>query len=203
MVRDPRGSVASLAKRMADDRPDTELKVEPRDVVASAIYWRNLAQQELRFARRYPERTIFFRFEDLVTRPSRSCRGSMISSGCRRCRKMVLRGKLDSLVYSASLDAEKGCGLSTKPIERWRAKLSEDAVDLRGGNLRAHRAPLRLRVEGAGAAARAFGPGRAEPAARARRQSPPPSLPISRLREAQLGAAPPVTFAPLRLVAAA
>src|SRR5690606_31161407 len=69
VVRDPRGSVASLAKRMADDRPDAVLRVEPRDVVASAIYWRNLAQQELRFARRHPERTIFFRFEDMVTRP--------------------------------------------------------------------------------------------------------------------------------------
>ncbi len=202
MVRDPRGSVASLAKRMADDRPDTDFAVTPRDVVASAIYWRNLAQQELRFARRYPERTIFFRFEDLVTRPFEIVPRLYDFLGLPAMPEDVLRGKLDSLVYSASLDAEKSSGLSTKPVERWRAKLSEDAVacvaEICAPTARRFGYELKepARRRGLMGLAGQAGGSRAQATVAAK-------LGYLALREAQLGAVPPVTFAPLRLVAAA
>ena len=202
VVRDPRGSVASLAKRMADDRPDTDFAVTPRDVIASAIYWRNLAQRELRFARRYPERTIFFRFEDLVTRPFEIVPRLYDFLGLPAMPEDVLRGKLDSLVYSASLDAEKSSGLSTKPVERWRSKLSEDAVDcvaeICAPTARRFGYELKepARRRGLMGLAGQAGGGRAQAAVAAK-------LAYLALREAQLGAAPAVTFAPLRLVAAA
>jgi Sulfotransferase family len=202
VVRDPRGSVASLAKRMADDRPDTEFKVAPRDVIASTIYWRNLAQQELRFARNYPERTIFFRFEDLVIRPFEIVPLLYDFLGLPAVAEHVLRSKLDSLVYSASLDAEKCSGLSTKPVERWRSKLSEEVVDcvaeLCAPTARRFGYELKdpARRRGLMGLARQAGGARAQVTVAAK-------LAYLTLCEAQLGAAPSVSFPPMRLVAAA
>ncbi len=131
VVRDPRAAVASLSKRIADARPDTELRVEARDVIASAIYWRNLAQKELRFARRYPSQTVFFRYEDLVTSPFKIVPRLYDFLGLPPMSEEKLRSKLAGVLYGASLDSnEKGEGLSTKPIERWRKALSDDAADL-------------------------------------------------------------------------
>jgi Sulfotransferase family len=131
VVRDPRAAVASLSKRIADARPDTELRVEARDIIASAIYWRNLAQQELRFARRYPSQTVFFRYEDLVTSPFTIVPRLYDFLGLPPMSEEKIRGKLAGVLYGASLDSnEKGEGLNTKPIERWRKALSGDAADL-------------------------------------------------------------------------
>ena len=202
VVRDPRGSVASLAKRMADDRPDTEFKVMPCDVVASAIYWRNLAQQELRFARRYPERTIFFRFEDMLTRPFDVVPRLYDFLGLPAVKESALRAKLGELAYTASLSSEKGSGLSTKPIERWRSKLREDAIDCIaeicgatarrfGYDLREpqrRRGLLGLAAQAGGTRARAIAAGK---------------LAYLAMREVQLGAAPSSDGAPMRMVAVA
>lgn len=202
VVRDPRGSVASLAKRMADDRPDTVLRVEPRDVVASAIYWRNLAQQELRFARRHPERTIFFRFEDMVTRPLEIVPRLYEFLGLPAMPEVVLRSKLDGIVYSASLSREQGSGLSAKPVDRWRSSLSDDAID--------------TIAEICGTTARRFGYELKEPARRrsllavagqmrGRRAQmvAAAKLVYMALREAQLGSTSSFAGAPMRLVEAA
>jgi hypothetical protein len=133
VVRDPRGSVASLAKRIADARPDTELRIEPRDVIASAIYWRNLVQKQLRFARRYSDRTVFFRYEDLVSRPLEIVPRLFDFLGLPPIPEATLKSKLAEVVYGASLDSkERGSGLSTNPIERWRKGLSTEAVEIIG-----------------------------------------------------------------------
>ena len=202
VVRDPRGSVASLAKRMADDRPDTDFRwrrATSSPARSIGAIWRS---SELRFARRYPERTIFFRFEDLVTRPFEIVPRLYDFLGLPAMPEEVLRGKLDSLVYSASLDAEKSAGLSTKPVERWRSKLSEDAVDcvaeICAPTARRFGYELKepARRRGLLGLAGQAGGGRAQAMVAGK-------LAYLALREAQLGAAPAVTFAPLRLVAAA
>jgi hypothetical protein len=202
VVRDPRGSVASLSKRLADGRPDTDFTVAPRDVIAGAIYWRNLAQRELHFARRYPERTVFFRYEDMVTRPLEIVPRLYDFLGLPPVAEGVLSAKLDNLGYSASVDSEQISGLSTKPIERWRSKLSEDAVD--------------CIAEICGPTARRFGYELKEPARRhgvwgLAGQMPgrlPQAIAAAKLvymglREVQLGAAPSFASAPMRLVATA
>jgi hypothetical protein len=201
VVRDPRGSVASLAKRMADDRPDTDLKVEPRDVIVSAIYWRNLVQQELRFARRYPDHTIFFRFEDMLSRPLEIVPRLYNFLGLPSVPEATLRGKLDGLVYSASLGPDRGAGLSTKPIERWRSNLSAEAVD--------------CVAEICGPTARRFGYEMQEPARRRglwglagqiqgkRAQAiAAAKLAYLGMREMQFGAAPSSAAPPMRLMGA-
>jgi hypothetical protein len=131
VMRDPRAAVASLAKRIADARPDTAHKVEARDVITSAIYWRNLAQQELRFARRYPSQTVFLRYEDLVTSPFTVIPRLYDFLGLSPMPEDKLRNRLANMPYGASLDSnERGAGLSTKPLGRWRKSLSTDAAEL-------------------------------------------------------------------------
>jgi Sulfotransferase family len=131
VVRDPRGAVASLAKRIADARPDTELKVETRDVVTSAIYWHNLAQKELRFARRYPAQTVFFRYEDLVTSPLTIIPRLYELLGLPAMAEKTLRSRLADIAYGASINfQEVGTGLDSRPIERWRKALTDEAADI-------------------------------------------------------------------------
>lgn len=200
VVRDPRGSVASLAKRIADERLDTDFKVEARDVIAGAIYWRNLAQTGLRFARRYPQRTIFFRYEDMVRRPFDIVPRLYDFLGLPAVPESVLREKLDKVVYSASLDSEQTSGLSAKPLERWRSRLSADAID--------------CVAEICGSTARRFGYHLSEPSRRrgilglagqmaGKRLQAVAAAKIAYLglREAQLGATPTFAAAPMRLVA--
>ncbi len=133
VVRDPRGSVASLAKRLADSRPDTELKIEPRDVIASSIYWCNLVQKQLRFANRYPDRTVFFRFEDMVSRPFEIIPRLFAFLDLPAIPEEVLKTKLSGIEYGTSLNnRERGSGLSNRPIDRWRKGLSAEAVEIVG-----------------------------------------------------------------------
>jgi Sulfotransferase family len=130
VVRDPRGAVASLAKRTADLRPDTAFTVEPRDVIETALYWRNLARRQLRFARRHPDRTIFFRFEDLTARPVEIARLLYDALGLPAVAEAEIEARLDGLIYSASNETEQGAGISTAPNERWRKNLDRVALDL-------------------------------------------------------------------------
>lgn len=200
VVRDPRGAVASLAKRTADARPDTDLEVEPRDVIANAIYWRNLVQKELRFAHRQPDRTIFFRYEDLVTRPLEIVPRLYDFLGLPAVPEAKLRRQLEKVAYGASLDSnEKGAGLSRRPLERWRTSLSDEAVQIvaeicgpTARRLGYDMTPLHRR--GIGAVARHMNGRRARLGVMAK-------LVYLRLREAQLGATPR-SFAPLRLLEA-
>ena len=130
VVRDPRGAVASLAKRTADLRPDTTFQVEPRDVIETALYWRNLACQELRFARRHPDRTIVFRFEDLTARPVEMARRLYDALGLPPVPAAEIEARLGGMIYSASNADERGAGISTAPNERWKEALDPVALDL-------------------------------------------------------------------------
>jgi hypothetical protein len=134
VVRDPRGAVASLAKRTADLRPDTELKVEPVDVIVSAVYWSNLVRQQLRFARRHRGQAILFRFEDLTARPVEITQMLFEALDLPAVPKAELTRRLDSLAYTSSLDNEEnGSGISKAPNERWKDRLSQESLDLIAG----------------------------------------------------------------------
>jgi hypothetical protein len=131
VVRDPRGAVASLAKRTADLRADTRFSVEPVDVIDTAIYWRNLIRQQARFARRHRDRTVFFRFEDLTQRPLELTRLIFDALGLPPVPDAELQARLDTLAYKASLDRnERGTGISTAPNERWKERLDQRTLDL-------------------------------------------------------------------------
>ena len=201
VVRDPRGSVASLAKRIADARPDTELRVEARDVVTSAIYWRNLVQKELRFARRYPSQTVFFRYEDLVASPLTIVPRLYDFLGLPPMSEEILRSRLEEIHYGASLDdRDLGTGLNRQPFERWRKVLSDETADLvaeicgkTAQRLGYDIAPKKQRGLGEIASLMASSSGRLTAAAK---------LAYLALREIELGTTAP-SFSPFRLLNAA
>lgn len=131
VVRDPRAAIASLSKRVADQRGDTKFRVEPRDVIAAALYWRNLVRQQLRFARRHPSRTILFRFEDLTERPVEVVRALYYALGLPPVADGELKARIDGLEYGASLNAtERGTGISTAPNVRWMHSLDAAALGI-------------------------------------------------------------------------
>lgn len=130
VVRDPRAAAASLSVRAAGRRVNTDFAAEPRDVIEAAIYWRNLVRRQRRFAERYYDRSVFFRFEDLTQRPLAIARALFDFLGLPPMADDALQKRLDGLVYSASLSGEQGHGISTAPNERWRTRLDALAVDL-------------------------------------------------------------------------
>lgn len=131
VIRDPRGAVASLSKRFADLRPDSELKVEPVDVITTAIYWRNLVREQLRFARSHAGQTVLFRFEDLTQRPVEMAQSLYDALGLPAVPKSRIARKLDNLAYGTSLgDETAATGISTAPNERWKKKLDSESIAL-------------------------------------------------------------------------
>lgn|GEM_PF-2019756 len=131
VMRDPRGAVASLSKRFADLRADSELKVEPVDIITTAIYWRNLVREQLRFARSHAGQTILFRFEDLTRRPVELTQSLYDALGLPAVPKSEIARKLDKLAYGTSLENERSAtGISTAPNERWKKKLDNESVAL-------------------------------------------------------------------------
>jgi hypothetical protein len=134
VVRDPRGTIASLAKRMARRRADTEFTLRPSDVIESAIYWRNLVRQQLRFAKRHPGQTILFRFEDLIARPVAMAQSLYAALDLPAIPETELKQRLGSLKYSTSNDpSEISTGVKRTPNERWRKNLDVLALDLISG----------------------------------------------------------------------
>ena len=131
VLRDPRGAVASLAKRTADLRADTRFKTEPQDIIRNALYWRNLVRQEQRFARRHPDQTILFRFEELTANPVRVAQALYSALDLPALPNEIVQKSLDGQIYSASNDAaDAGTGISTTPNERWKNVLNESEQDL-------------------------------------------------------------------------
>lgn len=131
IVRDPRGAVASLAKRLVGDRTDMASEVRSRDIVDAAIHWRNMVRQQRRFARRHPGRTIVLRFEDLTRQPLAVCTALFRALGLPSVNDDVLAERIESLVYSATNEEiERRTGISTAPNERWREQLDSRSLDL-------------------------------------------------------------------------
>lgn len=99
-------------------------------MIRSAIYWRNLVWRQLRFACRHPERTIFFRFEDLTEKPVELAQALFETLELPPVPKPELRKRIN-LNYRESVNAEeKGKGISTTPNERWKEKLAPQSIEL-------------------------------------------------------------------------
>jgi hypothetical protein len=129
ICRDPRAAIASLSGRLAGSRTGSFSARELRDIVASAIYWCNLTQRLLRFAKRHRARTVLLRYEDLVSMPEATVSALYAALGLPALPELVLEEKLGTLGYGASLDPkDAGRGVSTRPLTRWKTSL--DAASL-------------------------------------------------------------------------
>ena len=81
ITRDPRGTIASMTLQTVTSRVMTT-RAGPRRtaLIRSAIYWRHLMQSFLLFAKRYPDRYMFVRYEDFVENAEETI-NSMIAFG--------------------------------------------------------------------------------------------------------------------------
>lgn len=131
VLRDPRASIASLAGRLAGGREGAVQAPQPQDVVASAIYWCNLTQQQLRFAARQGGRVTLLRFEDVVLSPEPQVKALHAALGLPALSDGELGQRIGGVVYGSSLDSsEQGAGVNRRSIARWRQSLDQRSLDL-------------------------------------------------------------------------
>jgi hypothetical protein len=132
ITRDPRGAVASLRRQDvvtvgAEDSRETNF----RSLISSCIYWRHMMQTLLRFARRYPDRTIFVRFEDFILGPEDTVNGILQFVIGEGMSEAALREGMSAFKHSRRHDSSaRGHGIDARPMERWREMLSADEVGL-------------------------------------------------------------------------
>jgi hypothetical protein len=134
IVRDPRGAVSSISKRMAIKEEHThEATIDDAKLIEACIHWRNMTQRMAFFAKRYPHRTMIVRFEDFLRAPEK-----MLNRVFRFCTKMTLPEdeivhRLRKLRYGTSnVPDERGSGISKGPIDRWKSFLNDRQVEIIG-----------------------------------------------------------------------
>lgn len=128
IVRDPRGAVSSLAKRMAVKEEFTfEARIDGVKVIEAAISWRRMTQQILHFAKRYPERSMVIRMEDFLTAPTKTLSDIFQLVGVDPVPEEKLQVRLSQLSYGASNNPDqRGTGIHKEPMDRWKSVLTED-----------------------------------------------------------------------------
>jgi hypothetical protein len=132
IIRDPRAGIASMQGQTVKARAEEgSLAARHAALVDSAFYWRNMMQTLLRFAHRYPERTLFIRYEDFVLDPV---------AAMNRLHEFAVGARMDQEALAAGLAQFKfrrkhdktstGDGIDRKPLERWRTMLTPAEADL-------------------------------------------------------------------------
>lgn len=132
IVRDPRGAVSSLAKRMAVKVEHTfEVEIDNAKVIETAISWRRMTQRLLRFRKVYPERCVLIRLEDFLSNPVGSLNDIFEFTVGKRMPEDVLRRRLGDLAYGTSHHpGDLGKGIHQDPIERWRKVLKGEQQEI-------------------------------------------------------------------------
>jgi hypothetical protein len=127
ILRDPRGAVASLAKRMAVKEAHTfEAAVDNTKVIEAAISWRWMTQRSLRFKKVHPEKSFLIKLEDFLSNPVGSLNGIFEFTIDKKVPEDILSRRLDALAYGTSHQAGVlGKGIHQEPIERWRKMLGD------------------------------------------------------------------------------
>lgn len=126
IFRDPRASVLSLASRLATQNGKEKTAFDTGEIVRSCIYWRNMTQRMLRFMKRHPDRSLQLRFEDFILEPEKTMNRAFAFLGLEQYPEDELGERLGRMRYNASNSSERGKGISTKPLERWKTALAPE-----------------------------------------------------------------------------
>jgi len=128
IVRDPRGAVSSLAKRMAVKAEHTfEATIDDGKVIEAAVSWRRMTQQILRFRKAYPERSILVRLEEFLSDPIGRLNDIFEFTVGKRMPEDLLSQRMDDLAYGTShLPGDQGKGIRHEPIDRWKKVLTAE-----------------------------------------------------------------------------
>ena len=132
IVRDPRGAVASLAKRMAVKEEHTfEAAIDDGKVIEAAVSWRRMTQQILRFRKAYPERSILVRLEEFLSDPVGRLNDLFEFTVGKRMPEDLLSRRIDDLAYGTSHSpGDQGKGIRHEPIDRWKRVLTTEQEEL-------------------------------------------------------------------------
>lgn len=127
-IRDPRAIYVSLRRKERAERLTLAGRAARRlgplfevyAVLNVALAWRGVLRLHRQYARRYPDRYLAVRFEDLVTRPAETARTLSEVLGIAYTDAM-----LTQVVHNSSY-AAKGAtaGIDVTTVDRWREHLS-------------------------------------------------------------------------------
>jgi hypothetical protein len=132
ITRDPRGTIASMTLQTIMSRgDDNESRQRRTALVRSAIYWRHLMQTFLLFAKRYPGRYMFVRYEDFVEDAEKTINDMLAFGAGERMSLELLNAGLSQFKYSRKHNRSNlGSGVDRSPLERWRKMLTEEEIAL-------------------------------------------------------------------------
>lgn len=128
LLRDPRSVATSQARRALWKESYQRGKgVDDLKLIQACMSWRNMTQKMLRFAKKYQERTILVKFEDVIDEPEATLNKVFKFALGLPLDEELLKERLRRLTYGATNDpAEKDSGLSTKSLDRWKTLLTEE-----------------------------------------------------------------------------
>lgn len=132
IIRDPRGTIASMTLQTIKTRGDeNERRARQSALISSAIYWRNMMQTFLIFAKRYPDRCMFVRYEDFVDNAEETINSMLAFGAGERMSSDVLNERLSEFKFKRKHDPNAvGTGIDRQPLERWRKMLTEAEIKL-------------------------------------------------------------------------
>ncbi len=132
ILRDPRGAVASLAKRAtAKSTGSYEGGIDYEKLVTSCIYWRYTMLRIQRFSRRNAKACLKVKFEDFLLSPEATLDRIFRFAVGDSLPKEAMKERLSQVPYGATnYPSERGKGISTRPLDRWKTFLSNTDVDL-------------------------------------------------------------------------
>lgn len=132
LVRDPRGAVSSLAKRMvAKETLGFNVPVAEEKLVEASISWRWMTLRMLSFKKRHPERAVLVRLEDFLSGPVETLNKLFVFILNRPMPEDMVRERLERIAYGSTNEPrDSGSGIRKEPIDRWRNFLSDGQVEL-------------------------------------------------------------------------
>jgi hypothetical protein len=133
ITRDPRAAIASMRGQVVKTRQEAGLAGrELTALFSGCTYWRNMMQTFLRFARRYPDRSMFIRYEDFVDAPEEAINRLLDFAGGDRMPEDMLQAGISQFRHKRKHDKHSatGTGIDRRPLDRWRRMLEAPEVEL-------------------------------------------------------------------------
>jgi len=131
IYRDPRASISSMG--LYESVPmGSRGQIIDVELVRAAIYWRLLSQKTLLFARKYSDRCLTVRYEDLVMDPVGELGRVYAFLGCEPMSSDTTMARLSEVTGRPTNSKYLYSGLSREPLDRWMKVLSSDQIALIG-----------------------------------------------------------------------
>ncbi len=139
LERDPRSTALSMAKALARGQGN---RYNHTTLVKASVDWLCNAARFVKLIDEYPERSVLFRYEDLIRQPIKTLEALYRHLGVAGVDEDVLQAGLDGLFYKRTqggsedpVDEEDPkdqatVGLQQQAIDRWRRQLTDDEVRL-------------------------------------------------------------------------